>query len=345
MSAAASPDEIKQASGKLASHFGGYAATWTIDLGARVGMFAALRDAPAGLTSTELARLLEADQVYVDVWCRNAYAAELLEQSDGRYILPPAMAALLLDRDHPAYSSGTAMVMTALRDVFVALRERTRTGERIWWDTAPREFVDGVAESSRSFYSRLLTFFDGRQELRQALEGGGTLLEVGVGYGGGLLRLAQRFPAARFIGTDGDEHSLGRAREAFAQAGLADRARFVRSTFEAYDEAEVADLALINISLHEARDLPRTIASMRRALRPGGRLVVSEFPFPPDVTALRTPPARVMAAIQYFEASIGDQLLPTSAFVKLLEEAGLHEIETIEITPVHVVILGRRSPG
>lgn len=340
-----SPDEIKQAAGKVAAHFGGYAATWTMDLGVRVGLFAALRDAPAGLTSAELARRLEADETYVDVWCRNAYAAELLDLADGRYVLPRAMAALLLDRDHPAYAGGTAMVMTALRDVLAALRERTRTGERIWWDTAPREFVDGVAESSRSFYSRLLAFFDGRENLRQTLEGGGTLLEVGVGYGAGLLRLAQRFPAARFIGTDGDEHSLGRARDAFAQAGLADRARFVRSTFEDYDESEVADVALINISLHEARDLRRTVASMHRALRPGGRLVVSEFPFPPDVTALRTPPARVMAAIQYFEASIGDQLLPTSRFVELLEETGLREIETVEITPVHVVILGSRSTG
>lgn len=65
MSAAASPDEIKQASGKLATHFGGYTATWTMDLGVRAGMFAVLRDAPAGLTSTELARLLEVGVGYI----------------------------------------------------------------------------------------------------------------------------------------------------------------------------------------------------------------------------------------------------------------------------------------
>ena len=48
MSAAASPDEIKQAAGKVATHFGGYAATWTMDLGVRLGLFAALRDAEIG---------------------------------------------------------------------------------------------------------------------------------------------------------------------------------------------------------------------------------------------------------------------------------------------------------
>ncbi len=343
MSDAPTPDEIKAAAGKLAAHFGGYAATWTIDLGVRSGMFQALRDAPRGLTARELARRIDGDERYVDVWCRNAYAAELLELGDDRYVLPAAVAALMLDRDHPAYAAGTAMVFTGLRDVFADLRHRVRTGERIWWDTAPREFVDAVAESSRAFYSRLLSFIEERRELREALAGGGTLLEVGVGYGSGLLRLAQRFAEARVIGTDGDDHSLAQARKAFADAHLAERARFVRSTFEDYDESAVADLALINISLHEARDIRRTVSSMRRALRPGGWMVVSEFPHPAEVRALRTPPARVMSAIQYFEASIGDQLLPTAAFVSLLEEAGLRDVEAVDITPVHVVILGRRT--
>lgn len=342
MSEASSAELIKAAAGKVASHLGGYAAVWTIDLGVRSGLFRALQNQSAGLTSRELAGRIQGDDLYVDVWCRNAYAAELLELRDARYVLPPAVATVLLDRDHPAYAAGTTMVFTGLRDVFAGLRERMKTGERIWWDTAPREFVDMVAESSRPFYSRLISFIEQREELRKALEGGGTLLEVGVGYGSGLLRIAQRFPAARVVGTDGDEHSLAQAQKAFADADIVDRARFVRSTFEEYAEKAVADIALINISLHEARDIRRTVASMRRALRPGGWMVVSEFPYPAEVADLRTPPARVMSGIQYFEASIDDQLLPAAAFVELLEQAGLKDVGVVEFTPVHVVIVGRQ---
>lgn len=342
MSEVSNAELIKAAAGKVAAHLGGYAAVWTIDLGLRSGLFQALRDESAGLTARELASRIHGDDLYVDVWCRNAYAAELLELNDDRYVLPQAVATVLLDRDHPAYAAGTTMVFTGLRDVFVDLRQRMKTGERIWWDTAPREFVDAGAESSRPFYSRLMVFIEQREELRKALEAGGTLLEVGVGYGSGLLRIAQKFRAARVVGIDGDTHSLAQAQKAFADAGIADRARFVRSAFEDYAEKAVADIALINISLHEARDIKRTVASLHGALRPGGWMVVSEFPYPAAVAGLRTPPARVMTAIQYFEASINDQLLPTAAFVALLEQAGLKDVGAVELTPVHVVIVGRQ---
>jgi len=37
---------------------------------------------------------------------------------------------------------------------------------------------------------------------------------------------------------------------------------------------------------------------------------------------------------------IDDQLLSTKEFVDLLEKVGFKNIETVELTPVHVVILG-----
>lgn len=340
MTAPVSPDEIKQAAAKLQAHLAGYWATWTVDLGTRTGLLAALREVPDGLTSRELASRTGNDPLYVDVWCRNAFGAELLEQDGERYRLPPAVAVVLLDRDSPAYAAGSAQIFIALRDVMVDLRERMRTGERIWWDTAPREFVDGVAEGSRPFYTRLISFCEGRSDLRERLEDGATVLEVGIGYGAGLIRLAERFPKARFIGTDGDGYSVEQARRQLAPHG--DRVRVVHATFEGYAEREVADIAFINISLHEARDIGRAVSSMRDALRDGGVLLVSDFPYPTDASALRTVPGRVMSGIQYFEASIDDQLLPTAAYVKLLADAGLREVEVVELTPMHAVVLGRR---
>ena len=337
----ASPDEIKQAGGKLLAHYAGYWATWTIEVGSRAGLFAALHAAADGLTANELASRTGTDPLYVDVWCRNAYGAELLEREGERYRLSPAMAVVLLDRDSPAFGAGSAQGFVALRDVMVGLRERIRTGERIWWDTAPREFVDAVAETSRPFYARLLAFLGSRPEFRERLEQGATVLEVGIGYGAGLARLAERFPKARVIGTDGDAYSVEQARRALATLG--DRARVVHATFEDFAEREVADIAFINISLHEARDIARAVASMRGALRPGGAIVVSDFPYPEELAGLRTVPGRVMSGIQYFEASIDDQLLSARRYAELLGQAGFVDIETVEITPMHAVVTGRRA--
>ena len=334
------PDQIKEAAGKVISHFGGYLATWTIDIGYRTKLFEVISKHQDGITSVDLAKETGLDTLYVDVWCRNAYGAELLDLKDNRHILSPAMTELLLNRYGPAYATGTAQVLVGLREVFVSLREWIKTGERIWWDTAPREFVNAVAESSRTFYTRLLNFVAENKDIGSKLTTGGTLLEVGVGYGSGLIRFAERFPNAKLIGVDGDAYSLQQAKLNFAQAKIENGVRFVKSTFEDYAENEVADIALINISLHEARDIKRAVTAMYRALKPSGIIVVSEFPYPDTYENLRTPPARVMSGIQYFEAAIEDQLLPTKEFVSLLADAGFRDIRATDLTPLHTVILG-----
>ena len=50
----------------------------------------------------------------------------------------------------------------------------------------------------------------------------------------------------------------------------------------------------------------------------------------------------MMCGIQFWEAQIDDQLLPTSDYVKLLEGHGFEAIEFFDVTPVHVVVHGRR---
>ena len=336
------PEQIKEAASKIIGYFGGYFATWTIDIGIRAKLFEVISTYSDGITSEDLAKETGLNFLYIDVWCRNAFGAELLDMKDDRYILSPAMSEVLLNRDSPAYVTGTAQVLVGLREVFASLREWIKTGEHSWWDAAPREFVDAVAESSRSFYTRLLNFVEGNTDIRNKLAEGGTLLEIGVGYGTGLIRFAELYPNAKLIGVDGDTYSLEQSKLNFAQKKMDNRSRFVRSTFEDYAESEVTDVALINISLHEARDIKRTAAAMYRALKPSGVIIVSEFPYPDTKEGLRTPPARVMSGIQYFEAIIDDQLLPTREFVSLLTDAGFRDIKAVDLTPIHTVIIGHK---
>ena len=61
-----------------------------------------------------------------------------------------------------------------------------------------------------------------------------------------------------------------------------------------------------------------------------------------SVQESRTLPARVMSGIQFFEALIGDQLLPTQAYVDLLNEQGFTGVDAFDLTPVHAVTYGRK---
>jgi len=49
-----------------------------------------------------------------------------------------------------------------------------------------------------------------------------------------------------------------------------------------------------------------------------------------------------MSGIQFCEALIGDQLLPTQAYVDLLNEQGFTGVDAFGLTPVHAVTYGRK---
>jgi SAM-dependent methyltransferase len=115
---------------------------------------------------------------------------------------------------------------------------------------------------------------------------------------------------------------------------------FQRSTLEEFAASEAYDVALINVSMHECRDMERVTANVRRALRPGGIFVISDFAFPAALEGYRSVPARVMSGVQFFEALIGDQLLPTQAFVDLLRRHGFRNVDAFDLAPVHGVTYG-----
>ena len=105
---------------------------------------------------------------------------------------------------------------------------------------------------------------------------------------------------------------------------------------------EQYDLVLINISMHECRDMQKVTRNVYQALKPGGSFVISDFPFPASTGETRTVPARLMCGIQFFEALIGDQLLPTQEYVDLLTQHGFREVGFFDLTPVHAVTYGRK---
>jgi SAM-dependent methyltransferase len=125
-------------------------------------------------------------------------------------------------------------------------------------------------------------------------------------------------------------------------AGVEDRVSLTLSTFEDLDHSDQYDLVWINVSMHECRDIERVTANVHNALKAGGQFVISDFPFPDSDEGLRTPPARVMSGIQFFEALIDDQLLPTQAFVDLLGRHGFQNVGSFDLAPVHAVTYGEK---
>ena len=336
--------ELAQQSAKLLGHYAGYVATWTIELGLRAGLLQDLAEHPDGTTAETLAQRLGLDPLYTRVWCRSAYSTGLLDLADGQsYTLAPHLATLLLDTDAPGYLGGIARVFVAMRETFTDLREFINTGQREWWSDFDQEWINAVGDAGQSFYRRLLNgVIPQLPRVQERLQAGARVLDLACGVCNGPIKVARAYPNATFTAVDGDAYTLEVARQRLAEQGLADRFELIHSPLEELSLENASDIAIINISLHEARDIERVVANARRALREGGTFLVSEFPFPETIEACRALPAQIMCGIQFFESHIGCQLLPTSRFVELLRAAGFRDVAAIDVTPVHVVIHGTK---
>ena len=286
--------DVKQQAGMLLGHVAGYVGTRTIQLGLRVGLIEALADAERGLTPDELAVEVDIDPFYAEVWCRAAIGAGLLERdgtSDaahdgandaardgGRLRLADHLDDLLLTGDHPAHVGAVVRIFEH-PEIFDRFGERLATGERTWWDQCSPDFIGGVAATGLPFYVRLIP--GGLSQvpgLEDVLQGPARVLDTACGAGAGLVRLGETYPDVSLTGADGDRASLDRAAQAVADAGLEDRVEFVHTPLEELDHDEEFDLVINNISMHECRDIDEVTARIRRALRPGGWFVISDFP-------------------------------------------------------------------
>ena len=342
-----SPEETQQAiqqqAGKLLSQVAGYVGVRTMDIGLRFGLFEEIAKHPQGITAEALAKQTGMDPLYIQVWCRSAYASEVLEHGESQtFKLAPHVDRLLLDQDFPGHMGGLPRIMVQ-PEIFDRFAENLSSGQRTWWDQCSPTFIQMVSSTGRAFYNRLIP--GGLSQvpgLADRLAQGARVMELASGAGVGLTRMAQTFPQCSFVGVDGDAYSLKIAEEGLRQNGLQDRVSLMQSGLEDVSASEEYDVALINISMHECRDIEKVTRNVHRALKPDGYFIVSDFPFPDSTEGCRTVPARIMCGIQFFEALIDDQLMPTQTFVDLLGRHGFRNVGAFDVTPVHAVTYGQK---
>ena len=340
------PEEKQATAEKLAllqDQAAGFFAIWTLELGLEGGFFAALARHPEGIADEFLAREVGADRLYTEAFLKSAYSAGFVDHEAGRYRLSPGLAAPLLEPESPVYFGGTARFLASLSGPLAFLRTHLKDGERSWWDQFPPEVLDRLPGSTGTFYTRLLRKgLASVPGLPQRMGPGAVFVELACGRGEGLLRLARAFPSVEFIGVDLDEKNLERARAAAEAAGLSSRVRFVQAVLEK-GPLPPADIVLMNLLFHEVVEKDSVLSQVRRSLRPGGYLLVSDFPFPdwPEIERLRTPAGRVMSGLQLLEALLDDQLIPPYHVLNWLRKKGFRDVEAVELAPIHVLVHGR----
>jgi ubiquinone/menaquinone biosynthesis C-methylase UbiE len=109
----------------------------------------------------------------------------------------------------------------------------------------------------------------------EALNAGGTALDVGCGSGRAVIALANAYPKARLFGYDGHAGSVERARTNAKAAGVADRVTFETVDCTRLPSAQFDFIATFDV-IHDSVDPVGLLKSIRGALKPDGTYLMVE---------------------------------------------------------------------
>lgn len=335
---------------KLLGYVLGNQAAWIANIGLQAGLFRVIADAgETGITEAALSEQLGYKVRYVQVWCRGAYAFELLDWDDSSgYCLAPHMESLLLNASDPQFMGGRIQFLTALYEDYRAFPEYLRTGD-IWPRSAHDPFLLEALKNGTKPDCVMIT----DQILPQApdtlarLQAGGRILDIGAGAGHHVIHYARRFPQARIVGLELDMPSIDLARRALAEANLGDRVEIRHGDANEIDDENAFDLVTMNVALHETggpAEYRNVLSRVRRALEPGGTVVVSELPYPDSPGAYREHPVyKMYAGLQLHEALVGCGMITQGELRDLLEGTQFANVRVAtHSVPTRFVMLGEK---
>lgn len=138
-----------------------------------------------------------------------------------------------------------------------------------------QEFFDQHARQWDELSRRLLPLPEYQDILLQAVPRGGKILEIGVGTGELLLKLAEF--AAQIVGVDHSHAMLAEAKRKFSMyAGGKIELRIGEMTYLPLPDKSV-DCVIANMVLHHAADPLAVIMETRRVLMDGGQLFIADL--------------------------------------------------------------------
>ena len=230
--------------GRFVGDLGAALSAALVVIGDRLGLYRAMADGGA-VTAAELAVRTGTDERYVREWLSNQVATALVKDEE------------------------------KIEAAFVG-----RHG--VGWHEHHADLFSGTERFFRPGYAANLvsSWIPALDGVREKLEAGARVADVGCGHGASTILMAQAFPRSEFVGFDYHDASIGHARAAAAREGLNGSARFEVAAAKEYPGDDY-DLVCMFDCLHDMGDPIGAAAHVRRSLAADGTWLIVE-PFAGD---------------------------------------------------------------
>jgi SAM-dependent methyltransferase len=326
----------------LIASLGGFHRSWLVYLGIELGLLARIREAGgSGITPDELAAATGTDATAVSAWAWASDAHDLTRFDDGRLTIDGDVAEILLDDARSEFLGGQFVHAVVASMDWGGMEDFFRTGRPI--GQRPDRYRAAIERLTRQdiavFFQEVLAAIP---QLAADLSRGGRVVDVHCGGGRWLVAMARRFPSLELIGVEFEPDSVARARATVDAEGLADRIEIRQAQATDPGHQGEYDLAYFQYALHQLQDAPRVLSAAWSVLRPGGRILVLDWPLPSGPDEFRTRHGELIAGVQLDELFQGTALATREQFLAWFEAAGLPAPSIIDLPSGAAVFLAER---
>jgi SAM-dependent methyltransferase len=275
-------DKLNAFIGRFVNDLGAAVHSGMVVIGEKLGLYKALAAGP--MTSAELAAKTQTDERYLREWLSSQAAGGYVtyDEKADKFSLSEEQAFALAKEDSPAYLPGAFELALGSLAAVPRIADSFRTGAGMGW----HEHVDGVFHGCEKFFrpgyaANLVTaWIPALKDVREKLEAGARIADVGCGKGASTLLMAKAFPKSRFFGFDYHDKSIEAARESAQREGVSDRVTFDVSNAKGFPGKDY-DFVSVFDCLHDMGDPIGAAAHVRQSMAKDGTWMIVE-PFAND---------------------------------------------------------------
>jgi SAM-dependent methyltransferase len=275
-------DKLNSFIGQFVTDLGAAVHTGMVVIGEKLGLYKALAEGP--MSSAQLAAKTKTDERYLREWLSSQAAGGYVTYDDAtnKFSLTEEQAFTLAEEGSPAYLPGAFELALGSLAAVPRIVESFRTGDGMGW----HEHVDGVFHGCEKFFrpgyaaNLVSTWIPSLRDVKEKLEAGARVADVGCGKGASTLLMAKAFPNSQFYGFDYHDKSIEAAREAAQREGLADRVTFGVANAKEFPGRDYDFVAVFDC-LHDMGDPIGAAAHVRQSLAKNGTWMIVE-PFAND---------------------------------------------------------------
>jgi SAM-dependent methyltransferase len=275
-------DKLNAFIGQFVTDLGASVHAGMVVIGEKLGLYKALAEGP--MSPAALAAKTGTDERYLREWLASQAAGGYItyDEKTKTFGLNQEQAFTLAQEDSPAYLPGAFELALGSLAAVPRIAESFRSGAGMGWHEHDEGVFHGCEKFFRPGYAANLvsTWIPSLHEVKQKLEAGGRVADVGCGKGASTVLMAKAFPNSRFFGFDYHDKSIEAARESAKRAGVADRVTFEVSKAKEFPGKDY-DFVTVFDCLHDMGDPVGAAAHVRRSMSKDGTWMIVE-PFAGD---------------------------------------------------------------